>query len=156
MQFNTSIIETLQKDFPEFTFIEDSLCLWSPRDKTIHYEPIESPDSIFRLLHEVSHGLLEHSHFIFDADLVRKEVDAWEYAEKTLGRKYSISIPKDFVEEALDSYRIWIHNRSLCPICAQNGMQTQNGTYECLNCRCRWRANDARQCQLKRYKITER
>lgn len=150
-----SLINSLEADFPQLCFVQHETCRWSPDTQTVYYAALKTPENNYTLLHELAHGSLEHRDFTSDIDLLRKEVEAWQYAKDVLGKTYGIEIPDDFIDDSLETYRIWIHNRSLCPNCNQNGMQTKNDTYECLNCRCRWRVNDARQCQLKRY-ITAR
>lgn len=147
------IVTLLNQDFP-YAFIEGQEFVWSSSNQTISHPAISTVADIFYLLHEVAHAELHHQDFTADVELVRIEAEAWRHAE-TLGRRYGLNTPQDIIEDALDSYRHWLYSRSLCPDCGQTGAQTQN-TYRCLNCRCVWRANDARTCRLQRIKLPSR
>lgn len=153
MQFTNSLINSVIRDYPNLKFKQDTIFRWSPNEMTVYFTAIASKEDKYTLLHELAHACLQHRTFTDDAELLRKELEAWEYASLNLSDQYDVTIPSAFIESSLDSYRIWLHQRSLCPKCAQNGIQTKNDTYECINCRCRWRVNDARQCQLKRYRL---
>lgn len=155
MPSTSSLINDIRSKFDSFSFAESDTCRWSPSEQTVYYNLSGEPEDAYILLHEVAHGVLEHQSYDSDIELLQKEVMAWEHAAKVLAPDFNIIIPDDFISGSLDTYRNWLHSRSLCPNCHQNGIQTKNDTYECINCRCRWRVNDARQCQLKRYKITQ-
>lgn len=122
---------------------------WSYSEQAIFYD-----NDAAKLLHELGHALLDHRDFVHDVDLLHIERDAWEKARQ-LAQKYEMEIDDDTVETALDSYRDWLHARSLCPRCHQTGLQdNQTLNYYCVNCPARWQVNDARACGLKR-KIVE-
>lgn len=152
-QFTSSLIRQLRAAFPKLHFILDPVCRWSPDSRTVYYREITSDDDAFNLLHEVAHALLGHTSFSSDIELIQKEMQAWMYAVDHLGPRFSVAIPREFAETEIDTYREWIHKRSTCPECGQNGLQIKTETYKCLNCRSQWRVNDARQCGLKRYKM---
>lgn len=105
-------------------------------------------------LHELAHALLQHADFSLDIKLLAHEREAWDFARSKLLPKYGLSIDESLVEESLDTYREWMHARSLCPSCGLSCLQTKTSTYVCVNCRCSWRPNDARRCALRRYKLT--
>ncbi len=105
-------------------------------------------------LHELAHALLKHADFNLDIELLTHEREAWDFARSVLMPKYGLSIDESVVEESLDTYREWMHTRSLCPSCGLSCLQTKASTYVCVNCRCSWRPNDARRCALRRYKLT--
>jgi hypothetical protein len=151
---STTLISKLRRDFKEFSFKKDTVYKWSPGTKTVHFRPLRQPEDAWTLLHELAHGILGHFTFKRDIELVGKEVEAWEYAAVTLSPKYGFVIPPSVIEEELETYRDWLHNRSICPDCSSNGIQTKTDTYQCLNCRCLWRVNDARTCELRRYKLS--
>lgn len=152
--FNRLNPKVLSADYPQFTFKEDALCRWSPSTQTVYFAPLKQDEDVFSLLHELAHGLLAHTDFNNDLELIRKEVEAWEHAGTVVAPRYEVVIDETIIQEALDSYREWLHRRSACPNCQQNGLQIKTDTYQCINCRCQWRVNDARQCQLKRWKLT--
>jgi hypothetical protein len=78
------------------------------------------------------------------------ESDAWQKAEQ-VGRQYDYEISPIAIEDALDTYRDWLHSRSVCPLCTATGLQIRRSRYQCLACTTIWRVNDARTCSLRRY-----
>jgi hypothetical protein len=127
---------------------------WSPDISTIYYPGLTSIEDIWSLLHEVAHAELQHATYDSDVQLVSQEAQAWKHAEAKLAPTFSLIIDTDYIEDHLDTYRLWLHHRSTCPNCGQNGLQTKN-TYSCLNCRCLWQANEARICNLRRTKLRQ-
>lgn len=139
------LVTKLQNDYPDFSFQASDIAHWSPRDQTIYYD-----NSLTNTIHELGHALLGHNTFTQDIELLRIERDAWEQARQIAG-KYQVAITDKTIETAIDHYREWLHSRSLCPTCAQVGVQSrQNLLYYCVNCGTKWKANDARNCGLKR------
>lgn len=148
----TSLVSKLQHDYPNIIFAEGNDFHWSPVDKTITYAE-SATDERVQLLHELSHALLGHTDYKKDISLIEMERAAWEYAKNTLGQAYNQDIPDDTIEDALDSYRDWLHARSTCPNCEATGIQTKKEEYRCLACRTKWRVNEARICALRRYTL---
>lgn len=142
------LIPKLSADFPQFTFTASDDFSWSPETKTVLYTPNEHADAL--LLHELSHGLLDHTHYSRDVELLEIESAAWERA-KLLAPAYGITITDDIAEDHLDTYREWLHARSTCPNCTATGFQVSSNGYECPACTHRWRVNEARLCALRRY-----
>jgi hypothetical protein len=151
---SNDLLLKLQQDYPDVSFIKGSEHKWSPSSRRVYYRPLEHSQDTWSLLHELSHALLNHITFAYDIELLGKEVEAWQYAKDNLAPCYSISIPRQAVDNALETYREWLYTRSTCPECAQTGQQTKTDTYQCLNCRCLWRVNDARRCRLQRVKLS--
>jgi hypothetical protein len=149
----TGLLENLRRDFPAINFREDDEHKWSPDTACVHYRPLQTREDAWSLLHELSHALLGHTDFDYDIELLGKEVEAWQYAKNHLCEQYGESIPTEVVDDALETYREWLHKRSTCPKCTQTGQQIKTDTYQCLNCRCLWRVNDARRCRLKRIRV---
>jgi hypothetical protein len=152
MQSITLLINNLQSAYPELLFGAGDEFHWSPESKTITY-PKDSDDSA-SLLHEVSHAVLEHASYIRDIELVEMERAAWQYAQTHLAPLYKVAISNDIVEDSLDTYRDWLHARSLCPQCGATGIQVKTAEYKCVACFTHWQVNEARVCALRRYKIT--
>lgn len=150
---SSNLLSQLRRDFPTLRFEKSDDFKWSSSQKTVFYADINPKNQVV-LLHETAHGVLEHSGYAYDIDLLKLERDAWEKA-KDIGQKYKISIDDNTVEEALDSYRDWLHARSLCPNCRQNGLQTGAAIYSCVICSQSWRVNEARVCGLRRRFITK-
>lgn len=148
----SKLISKLRIEYPGITFRPGLSFKWSAENKVLFYNiSLEEGSSL--LLHELSHAILDHAGFALDIDLVRKERLAWQYAQETLAPRYNLVISDNMVEDAMDTYRNWLHKRSLCPDCQTSGLQTKTGTYKCLACRCQWRANDAREHSLRRYRL---
>lgn len=153
MPKTNSLVSSLRAAFPQLTFEEAEDVRWSPDILTVYYRNGEDRDAA-ELLHETAHGLLEHTDYSHDITLLKMERDAWTYAKETLAPQFHIEIDDEFIENALDTYRTWLHARSLCPHCAQTGIQNSDDSYLCLGCDQSWRTNEARQCELRRYKLT--
>ena len=141
------LVEVIQKDFPKFSFITGDENLWFPEENKIFYVPNDKVG----LLHELSHAVCGHKDFIQDIELIHAERDAWDKA-KELGQRYGVKISEKRIEAAMEWYRDWLHNRSTCPECRQNGIQRRKDQhYECLNCGSVWSANDGRNARMHRY-----
>jgi hypothetical protein len=147
----TSLATSLQHNFPALTFTASDIFRWSPQNQTIFYDA-NSHDHA-SLLHELAHAQLAHTTYSKDIELIEMERDAWDYAIQTLASKYDVEINDDAVQNALDTYRDWLHARSTCPRCKAIGVQTKKNEYKCVTCDARWRVNDARVCALRRYAI---
>lgn len=151
MPSTLSLIARLETDLPDVEFRPGESFRWSPPEKTIFYADTADHAS---LAHEVSHALLHHGDYAKDIDLLKMERDAWEYAATVLAKKYGLTIDEDTIQDALDTYRDWLHARSTCPTCRAIGLQTAPRTYSCLACTTSWRVNEARSCELRRYAIS--
>lgn len=146
------LLHKVQQDFTSLTFTLDETFRWAPSRKTVYYTH-DVDVRPHNLLHELAHAVLDHHSYTQDIELIQIEREAWEYAQNVLGPKYSVIIDEDTIQEALETYRDWLHKRSLCPDCENNGIHTKTGTYKCFACGCQWRANDARICELRRFKV---
>lgn len=153
MQSINSLINQLKRDYPDFAFLPADEFWWSAAAQTIYYNPHAVNCHAF-CLHELSHALLGHSGYLHDITLLKLEQDAWEYAKNTLSSRYKVSISEDIIQDNLDTYRTWLHARSVCPHCETTGLQTHGQQYRCLACGHAWRANEARQRALRRYNVT--
>mgnify|MGYP000847227813 FL=1 len=143
------LADQLGRDFPAFRYQEAPTFSWSPTTHTITYQ---AEADAGHLLHELAHAILEHHTYQRDITLIDMERQAWEYAAATLAPRYGISLTMDddIVQDALDSYRHWLHARSTCPDCSAVGIEIRKQHYRCLHCNSEWRVNDARNCQLRR------
>lgn len=149
MQSTNSIIKQLKIDYPQFSFKEASDFSWSHNEHTVYYCHKDKDHDVL-LLHELAHGLLNHTDYQHDIELIAMERAAWDKT-KELATNYSLSIDDDLVQSFLDSYRNWLHARSTCPKCNDNGIQTTRNTYKCLACSHNWKVNEAKICALRRY-----
>jgi hypothetical protein len=147
-----SLLPKLKQKYPFITFLPGTDFIWSPSDKTVYYDEREKDQSV-SLIHELAHGLLEHTDYSKDVQLLTMERNAWDKAIE-LAKDYQVVIDEDDIEVHLDSYRNWLHSRSTCPACQAIGLQTKKQTYTCLACNHEWRVNEARTCNLRRYSLT--
>lgn len=130
------LIERLREDYPNLRLCEGKrFCFRPPR--TIIFilgsDKVEQNSDALQLLHEVGHALLEHKNFATDPERLRMERAAWEKARE-LCECYGVCYDEDFVEEELDTYRNWLHQRSRCPQCGLTRYQTVDGKYHCPSC----------------------
>ena len=104
---------------------------------TIYYNPsfLGLPHGKITLLtlHEAAHAVLKHKDYDEDIQLLKMESEAWERA-KRMCEKYDVQWDEDFVQDRLDSYRDWVHERSLCPVCEVSGYQDAGLKYHCAMC----------------------
>lgn len=147
---NKELLSRLRADYPSITFVAGDDFKWSQARGEIVFS--DGPG--LYLLHELAHALLAHRDYSLDIELLRQEREAWDHVRSNLAPKYAVKHNEKLVEETLDTYREWMHARAICPACGVTGLQTKTSTYVCVNCRCSWRPNDARQCALRRYKLT--
>ena len=150
MQRTIKVYNSILNEFPELTFKQADQFYWSSIDNIVAHKPIQTPTDLWLLLHEIAHFELGHTDYEFDAHLAKYEALAWNHAILALAPRYNLEIDPNIIEDSLDTYRAWLHNRSLCPNCQQTGLQQNKNTYSCLNCRCSWRVNEARLCGLRR------
>lgn len=142
------LLNKLRVDYPNITFTEGKSFYWSPKDNSVTFALISTQPDIadWSLLHEVSHGILGHTNYSSDFELVQLEVGAWQHAQR-LGRRYGIRIDPEHIQDCLDTYRDWLHRRSTCPTCSMVSIQTDPKTYRCLNCSATWHVSNSRFCR---------
>ncbi len=143
-----SLLEQLKNDFPGVSWREAARFSWDPKERVISYASHgEHPK--WSLLHEAGHMNKGHNNYKNDIGLLMMEVEAWTEA-KSLGAKYGEVIDQTHIEDCLDSYRDWLHKRSQCPKCEQNGLEYTRGHYRCINCHHEWSVSDQRFCRVYR------
>jgi hypothetical protein len=151
MPSTKTLANRLRVAFSQYTFATGDTCRWTPATRTIFYVPTTQPKHLWDLLHEIAHAELGHITYGLDVTLVHCEAQAWALAAQ-LAPQFGFAIDDDYLQDSLDTYRNWLYKRSTCPDCGQTGLQTKN-TYSCINCKCSWRANEARICGLRRVKL---
>lgn len=141
-------LSTLRQLLPHISFKEAGSFYWSPATQTVHYasaEP-ESDCSTWALLHEAAHAKLTHRNYASDLELLMLEVEAWDEA-KRIARHIGIEIDCDHIEDCLDTYREWLHQRSTCPTCGVVSLQEHANLYRCFNCLNDWQVSTSRFCR---------
>ena len=144
-----SIISQLKNNYPNFTFSKAHHFSWDPTKNIIFFNE-EDKDCSILILHELAHAILKHNEYHRDIELISMECKAWDKS-KIIAKEYGIKIDENVIQSALDTYRDWMHQRSLCPSCGATGLQSDIHTYKCLACKNSWQVNEARQCALRRY-----
>lgn len=122
------LIVQLAADYPKIRFRPGKKFTFRPPRTIIFAE-----GSKLELLHELGHARLEHDFYATDVERLKMERAAWEEAHK-LCRQYGVEYDEEFVEEALDSYRDWLHRKSQCPKCGLTRYQTRDAKYHCPGC----------------------
>lgn len=140
------LIEALKADYPGLTFVVGQHFCWSPGRQEVYYELSGKPESMFGVLHEIGHARLGHKGYKTDVDLLKKEARAWQEASQ-LARHYGIALNENHVQDCLDTYRDWLHKRSICPTCGAAGIQGSPNHYNCLNCTDTWEVSTSRFCR---------
>lgn len=140
------LLDQLRKHLPGVVFVSGDSFRWSPGDKTVTYRAASEETDIWALLHESSHALLGHADYQFDVDLLLLETEAWEKA-KGLAEEFGINIDNNHIQDCLDTYRDWLHQRSTCPRCSTVSFQVSPRNYACHNCSAIWRVSSSRFCR---------
>lgn len=174
----STILDRVQSAHPAIAFQTADTYYWSPENRTVNYKKNDKDEhGVWSLLHECGHALLNHTKYYSDFELVRMEMEAWEKAkelaselQKELGsqsldlggaavpsildsQSSILTIEEDHIQDCLDSYRDWLHKRSLCPDCRLSSIQTDSHTYTCVFCHKKWRVTAARFCRPYRRKL---
>ncbi|HWB39026.1 MAG TPA: hypothetical protein VG604_02175 [Candidatus Saccharimonadales bacterium] len=142
------LITRLQAQYPNLNFRHGERFSWSPETNEIIYKlDTTSDEASWALLHETGHALLRHQTYQADVELLRMEVEAWQRARE-LANDIGISIDEDHIQDCLDTYRDWLHKRSVCPTCRTKCLQQDDGKhYRCFNCHTVWQVSSDRFCR---------
>lgn len=142
------LLLALKEELADISWQESERFSWDPRHKTIFFS-LDTEHPKWSLLHEAGHAKCDHERYSSDIELLKMEVEAWQ-AAKVLATELGEAIDQDHVEDCLDSYRDWLHRRSKCPHCEQNGIESPKGTYCCINCTHSWTVSEQRFCRVYR------
>ncbi|MDB5163400.1 MAG: hypothetical protein JWS12_17 [Candidatus Saccharibacteria bacterium] len=142
------LIHALKQDFPNITFEPSTEFCWSPQQQTITYPKQSIQDTLgcWSLFHELGHAIAGHTTYTSDLELLLLEVSAWDVGCQ-LAKKYGILIDNDHIQDCLDTYRDWLHQRSTCPTCGNQSLQQDAQAYRCFNCRTSWKVSSSRFCR---------
>lgn len=148
------MIDRLIQDYrTQFQFSKSNQFKWSPSNDTIYFDisRINNGQGIWTLLHEIGHAVLAHNNFTNDMDLIRYERAAWDKAIE-IAKLYNLSIDEDYIENCMDTYRLWLKNRSTCPDCHNVSLQHDQIHYKCFNCSCVWRVPSSQSHKTTKFK----
>jgi NADH pyrophosphatase NudC (nudix superfamily) len=139
-------VQLLKHKHPSLTFCKGEKFYWSPETNEIYYDPkAPQPHGLWSLLHETGHALLQHAAYKTDYELLRLEMAAWEEA-KHLAEIFQLTdIDEEHVQDCIDTYRDWLHHRSICPSCGTKSFQQSDlSRYRCFNCHAAWKVTPSR------------
>lgn len=144
-------IVKLRAAFPQLHFTAGEQFYWSPETGEIFYETGKTgKPAVWSLLHETGHALLGHKSYQADFELLRLEIAAWERARE-VAEELGLSIDENHVQNSLDTYRDWLHKRSICPDCGTKSIQQGDFVhYRCFNCHTIWKVSANRFCRAYR------
>ena len=135
----TTLLSILKRDYPDFTFKSGKRFSFRP-EKTIIFGPPE-PFCELLLLHELGHALINKNTYKTHIERLKIESLAWQKAKEiyvhyqtTLPGLFTTAWNQNFVEDNLDTYRNWLHTKSLCKKCGLTRYQSDDGAYHCPHC----------------------
>ena len=126
-----NLINRIKTDYPNF-ILKTGKRFAFRYPRTITVGPSEPSEKLL-LLHELSHALLGHKSYSRDIDRVKMESEAWEEA-KNLASHYGVEVDENLIQDELDTYREWLHQKSRCPRCGLTRFQTPDSKYHCPRC----------------------
>ncbi len=132
------LLDAVRRAYPQLKFRPSTRFKFRP-PATVYYESepalLLSTEQKYclQLLHEIGHALLGHRDYRVDLERVQMECAAWAKAQE-LCEHYHIYYDVEFAETELDTYRDWLHQRSLCKNCGLTCYQTPDGIYHCPHC----------------------
>lgn len=145
----STLLQKITTDYPELSFVESAHFSWHAGKKHVSYQiqPGQNHEhSMWALLHELGHALLDHHEYTHDIELLQLEVAAWEHAQK-LADTYHLQIDDNYIQDCLDTYRDWLHLRATCPACFSRSLQSSATQYRCFNCQTQWQVTRSRLCR---------
>lgn len=150
-----TFLTTIKPLLGDIELVENELFYWSPKDRTIaiNNNKLRSETGQWSLLHELSHARLKHTTYKSDFELLSLEAAAWDEA-RVIAQQLGMMIANDYIQDCLDTYRDWLHQRSTCPTCGTVGLQHAPREYRCHNCLTNWNVSESRFCRAYRRKQT--
>lgn len=136
---NLPSLAQLKTDFPAINFELADDFYWSAQHQQLFYQPaaLKTSAGMFQLFHELGHALLNHRNFESGVELLQLETEAWAKA-RTIAQSYNLTLDETQVQNSLDSYRDWLHQRSTCPSCNNISVEITDSHYRCFNCQQQW------------------
>lgn len=130
------IVERVRRDFPGLRFRMGKKFMYRFPGTITYERTVEGKMNTefgLQLLHEIGHAICEHKFFTTDPERLKMEREAWEVARR-LSVRYEVDYDAEFVEQEMDTYRDWLHQRSKCRRCGLTRYQTKDGVYHCPRC----------------------
>lgn len=142
------LINRVSQDYYAIDFYSDEIFCWSPKKQQISFVESQINNNLgkWTLLHELGHAIAGHNTYSYDIELLKIELSAWTIAQE-LAEAYNLSINQDHIQNCLDSYRDWLHQRSTCPNCDYLNIQATPKIYHCINCEYSWQVSSSKLCR---------
>ena len=139
------------KNFPDINFIPGHYFMYSPSTKSITYDSkrLNTHSGKLALIHEVGHARLGHRIYKYDMELIKIEMDAWDFARQ-LAPQLGMKIDEVHIARCIDSYDAWLTKRATCPDCNNFSLQHGRDTYTCFICGAKWKVNERKDRRVKR------
>ena len=133
---DATFLARVKSDYPRLRFVSGKRFAFRPQRTVVIPRDLDrsgsGSDSLL-LLHEVGHALIQQWNFDTEIERLKIEVLAWEKA-KELAAIYGIRIDENLIQEELDTYRDFLHQKSRCPLCGLTRFQTPDGVFRCPKC----------------------
>lgn len=138
-----NLLNHLKTAYPNFRFKVGSRFKYRYPNQISLENPENSgtPPAFFALqtLHELGHALCKHKNYQTDVQRLKIEREAWEAAKTAYENlpndlKNTLKWDEDYIEDSLDTYRDWLHKKSICKTCGLTCYQTDDGAYHCPRC----------------------
>lgn len=132
-----SLVSRLQRDYPEFHFVYGKRFSFRP-PKTIVIGPDEGKNTPLLVFHELGHAISGEYSYALSIERLKIESLAWQEGKKAYQNYQDLALPAwddSFVEDNLDTYRNWLHQKSKCPSCGLTRYQDANQKWCCPYCR---------------------
>ena len=128
---SAELLDRLAGDFPDLRFVQGRKFTFRP-PRTVVFGPSETNEDML-ILHEIGHAVLGHRNFKTDVGRLRMEMEAWEKARE-LAAEYGVEFVEEVMQDELDTYRDWLHQKSRCPRCGLTRFETPDRRYCCPRC----------------------
>lgn len=125
--------------------------MWSPHSRSITYDSrrVKTPNGKIALLHEIGHAVLGHKIYKYDMELIKMEMDAWDFVRENAER-YSLHIDEEHIARCIETYDEWLSKRATCPDCNNFSLQKDRNQYSCFACGSKWTVNWRKDRRVKR------
>lgn len=130
-QENLNFLTALKTDYPAFSFKPGKKFLFRPKKSIFYLETNQNFQLL--LLHELSHALLGHFSYNTSLERLQIERDAWAKT-KELCKKHNVQFSSSQAENELDTYRDWVHQKTICRNCGLTCIELSSDLLFCPFC----------------------
>ncbi|MBR3324210.1 hypothetical protein IKG24_01580 [Candidatus Saccharibacteria bacterium] len=130
---DATFLAKVKADYPDIRFITGKRFTFRPPRTVVITENFDPRSDSLLLLHEIGHALCGRWTFRTEVERLKIEVLAWEEAKK-LATSYKIAIDEELIEDELNTYRDFLHQKSRCHSCGLTRFQTPDGVFHCPKC----------------------